>query len=393
MRIAAHLIVVLAAATTALGCGSQQQANAPPASAPPVMDCQAGGRAPAALTNSERQASIAAGPLTLVYARQQAEQPATTFDPARQSLRRLIDDPSTGKRERQLARRTFAHTRPGSYGVAPMRIRVSAGRQATVTVPTEHRESVSLIYTARARNQENPGAAGIYRVHDGDPAVTFRACENSDTEFLGGIVVASARCVPLRIAEPGRPPRRQLLSFGAGECGSETTEYFGNGAYRITVCNSAGSFEVSQVAAPVQDPDGGETLVPIERAEPTFRRSVTYGDQPNTPFDSRPRIDLLPPRGAVLWMVLGNGEGERISDKEHRELFKFRPKGEGPKEGVTAFHDGDSASSRWENTRTWIKVSALGGSKYCQFFAYAGDSPRAPFGALQEAMRTVRFAY
>jgi hypothetical protein len=52
--------------------------------------------------------------------------------------------------------------------------------------------------------------------------VTFRACEDEDTEFLGGIVVAGARCVPLRIAEPGRPPRRQLLSFGAGECVTST---------------------------------------------------------------------------------------------------------------------------------------------------------------------------
>lgn len=95
----------------------------------------------------------------------------------------------------------------------------------------------------------------------------------------------------------------------------------------------------------------------------------------------------------IACACFGSRRERRISDKEHRELFKFRPKGEGRKEGVAAFHDGDSASSRWENTRTWIKVSALGGSKYCQFFAYAGDSPRAPFGALQEAMRTVRFAY
>lgn len=92
-------------------------------------------------------------------------------------------------------------------------------------------------------------------------------------------------------------------------------------------------------------------------------------------------------------MVLGNGEGERASDEQHRELFPFRAQGGGRADGLAAFDDGDNTSSPWENTRTWIKVSALGDAKYCQFFAYAGDSPRAPFGALQEAMRTVRFAY
>jgi len=115
--------------------------------------------------------------------------------------------------------------------------------------------------------------------------------------------------------------------------------------------------------------------------------------EPDSPHDSRPRVDLLPARGAVLWMVLGNIEGERASDQEHRELFKFRPKGGGRKEGVAALGDGDRVSSRWENTRTWITVAALGESKYCQFFVYAGDSPRAPLAPLHDVMRSMRIEY
>lgn len=156
--------------------------------------------------------------------------------------------------------------------------------------------------------------------------------------------------------------------------------------------------EVANVEAALQVPDGFRYY---ERLVPNLVYPLELGalantelppSEPNSPFDSRPRIDLLPPRGAVLWMILGNSEGERASDEQHRELFPFRAKG-GGRTGVAAFNDGDSTSSPWENTRTWIKVSPLGDSKYCQFFAYAGDSPRAPFDALQDVMRTIRFAY
>ena len=220
----AFTVAMLTAAVTAAGCGSEQAAapGGEAANAPGVMGCDGGGRASAALTEAERRASVVAGPLTLVYARQQAAHPAAKFDPTRQSLRDLINDPSSRGRNRRLARRTLANTRPGSYGVAAMRVRVSAGREATLGVPAQHRESVSLIYTARARNRENPGAAGAYRVDDGDPVITFRACDDADTEFLGGMVVAGARCVPLRITERARAPQHRLLSFGAGECVTST---------------------------------------------------------------------------------------------------------------------------------------------------------------------------
>ncbi|MCP9491777.1 MAG: hypothetical protein MSC31_18170 [Solirubrobacteraceae bacterium MAG38_C4-C5] len=225
MRARTYAVVALAAAGALAGYGAKR-AEAPghgePANAPPVMGCQDGGRMPSPLTDAERRASVVVGSLTLVYARQQSTQPAVDFDSTRRSLRRLSEDPSSRERERRLARRTQEDTRPGSYGAAAMRIRVSAGSQTTVMVPAEHRPHISLIYTARARDRENLGAQGAYRVDDGDPAVTFRACPDEDTEFLGGFVVAGARCVPLRITQPGRPPQDRLLSFGAGECVTST---------------------------------------------------------------------------------------------------------------------------------------------------------------------------
>lgn len=224
MRTCTRGVATLAAAAAAAGCGAAQS-EAPSeraADGTAVMGCRDGGRTTTALTDAERRDSVVAGPLTLVNGRQLAEQPATAFDATRASLRRLIDDRSSRQRERELTRRTLMSTRAGSHGVSTIRIRVRAGRQATLTVSPEHRASVSLIYTAHARNRENAGAAGAYRVDDGDSAVTFRACPDADTEFLGVVVVAGARCCPLQISVPGRPTEHRLLSFGAGECVSST---------------------------------------------------------------------------------------------------------------------------------------------------------------------------
>lgn len=182
MRACVHTVAVLAAATVAAGCGSElaQAPGGDAAQASPVVGCEDGGRMSSPLTDADRRSSIVAHPLTFVYARQQSTQPAADLDSTRQSLRRLIEDPSSRERERRLARRTLEDTRPGSYGAATMRIRVRAGEQATVTVPAEHRADVSLIYTARARDRENPAAQGAYRADDGDPAVTFRACPDEE---------------------------------------------------------------------------------------------------------------------------------------------------------------------------------------------------------------------
>ncbi|GIF22675.1 hypothetical protein BJ973_002996 [Actinoplanes tereljensis] len=50
------------------------------------------------------------------------------------------------------------------------------------------------------------------------PAVTFHACADADTAFIGGFHVPERRCVPLVITEDGMPPARITVSFFAGAC-------------------------------------------------------------------------------------------------------------------------------------------------------------------------------
>jgi len=161
--------------------------------------------------------SIVSGPLTLAYVKQYADQPAGAFEPARASLRRIVADPGSD-RARLVARRTLDHTPRGSYAVAEALVRIAAGSQATLSVASAQRSSVALLYTRRARNQERPGAPGAYRAVDGDPSVTFHACSQADTDFLGGIVVAGPRCVAMTFTSPGRRPAHLRLAFGEDSC-------------------------------------------------------------------------------------------------------------------------------------------------------------------------------
>ena len=160
-----------------------------------------------------RAASVVSGPLTLAYIRQYADQPARAFAPVRASLRAIIRDPGSTAHERRLARRTLRGTRAGDFGVAEGLLRVAAGRQVTLSVAPAQRDSVRLVYSRRARNQH--GSSAGYRLADGDSQVTFRACEGASTDFLGGYVVAGARCVRLSVSSPRRAAVHLRIPFGA----------------------------------------------------------------------------------------------------------------------------------------------------------------------------------
>ena len=67
--------------------------------------------------------------------------------------------------------------------------------------------------TRQSHDRERPPAWGALRVADGDHTVTFRACRDRETHWIGGFVVAGARCVPLDIIVDGRTTRREL-AFG-----------------------------------------------------------------------------------------------------------------------------------------------------------------------------------
>jgi hypothetical protein len=49
-------------------------------------------------------------------------------------------------------------------------------------------------------------------------AVTFHACPDSDTAFIGGFHVEGRQCVPLDIAVGDAPPARLVVSFFNGTC-------------------------------------------------------------------------------------------------------------------------------------------------------------------------------
>ncbi len=88
-----------------------------------------------------------------------------------------------------------------------------------------------------------------------------------------------------------------------------------------------------------------------------------------------PRVDLLPARGLLFWVVSYDSRVE--VDPE------ARPPLEGVKiQGVGRFSDADEAPPRWDNVRMWAKVVPLGPNKACEVFAFAGTSPLTPVDIL-----------
>ncbi len=195
-----------------VACGSDERPAAPRAAAGPLLDCADGGANRNALAPGWRAASVVSGPLTLAYIRQYADQPPRAFAPVRESLRAIIRDRGATAYERRLARRTLRGTRAGDFSVAEGLVRVAAGREVTLSVAPAQRDKVRLVYSRRARNQHGSGAG--YSLTDGDSAVTFRACDGASTDFLGGYVVAEARCVRLRVSTPGRRAAHLRIPFG-----------------------------------------------------------------------------------------------------------------------------------------------------------------------------------
>ena len=99
---------------------------------------------------------------------------------------------------------------------------VERGHKVTVTVAHGERRHVALLYDPSAFNRAQT-------VANGEQAVTFRACPPSAgarahdwsaaTQFNGGIIVDSPRCVKLtiRVSKEG-PARRIAAPFGPVSC-------------------------------------------------------------------------------------------------------------------------------------------------------------------------------
>ncbi|GLW08692.1 hypothetical protein Misp01_38220 [Microtetraspora sp. NBRC 13810] len=102
---------------------------------------------------------------------------------------------------------------PEEYGTGN-RFKVGAvvrqGGRVTLSIPEEFHESAGLLYAEAARTAASPAGA--------DHSVTFVACDDHDTLFVGGFNVLAPRCVPFDIAVPGRPVVRKEISFFDGKC-------------------------------------------------------------------------------------------------------------------------------------------------------------------------------
>jgi hypothetical protein len=116
---------------------------------------------------------------------------------------------------------------PADGGLLPRKLLVVVdwGSAVTVSVPPGERRDVSLSYDPAGWDEPAPDPGA------GQQAVTFRACASradepfgttqpydTGTQFNGGLLVTGPRCVALDVRPDGRPPRRVVLSIGAGRC-------------------------------------------------------------------------------------------------------------------------------------------------------------------------------
>ena len=87
---------------------------------------------------------------------------------------------------------------------------VRKGQTATLVIPAAFQRVAGLLYAQQARLAPTPAQA--------DHAVTFTACADHHTPFVGGFFVLEPRCVPLEIRPSGGRPVREVISFFAGDC-------------------------------------------------------------------------------------------------------------------------------------------------------------------------------
>jgi hypothetical protein len=109
--------------------------------------------------------------------------------------------------------RDWAHARPDSYGhdhQFKVGVLVRKGQTATLSIPAAFHQVAGLLYAEQSRSALTPAEA--------DHAVTFTACADHHTPFVGGFFVLEPRCVPLAIRPAGGRPVREVISFFAGDC-------------------------------------------------------------------------------------------------------------------------------------------------------------------------------
>jgi hypothetical protein len=113
--------------------------------------------------------------------------------------------------------RSWAQARPDSYGhhhhQFKVGVQVRKGQTATLSIPAAFHQVAQvagLLYAEPSRSAPTPAEA--------DHAVTFTACADHHTPFVGGFFVLEPRCVPLEIRPAGGRPVREVISFFASDC-------------------------------------------------------------------------------------------------------------------------------------------------------------------------------
>ncbi|WP_188195492.1 hypothetical protein [Nonomuraea sp. SYSU D8015] len=87
---------------------------------------------------------------------------------------------------------------------------VRKGGTITLSIPAKFHDSAGLLYSEQARGARTPAEA--------DHAVTFTACADHDTVFVGGFYVKEPRCVLLEFSVPGKATVQREISFFNGKC-------------------------------------------------------------------------------------------------------------------------------------------------------------------------------
>jgi hypothetical protein len=109
--------------------------------------------------------------------------------------------------------RSWAQARPADHGEDhqfKVGVQVRKGQTATLSIPAPFHQVAGLLYTEPSRRAQTPAEA--------DHAVTFTACADHHTPFVGGFFVLEPRCVPLEIRRASGRPVREVISFFAGDC-------------------------------------------------------------------------------------------------------------------------------------------------------------------------------
>jgi hypothetical protein len=113
----------------------------------------------------------------------------------------------------------------------------------------------------------------------------------------------TARCTP-----PGPPLSTSVIRADREGGGSEVTELTQDGGYRVTRCASDGTLRDSQVVSPIEDPDGGVTLVPTERTEAGVHISALYGDASDPEWSAAFRANRRTLQAAVIPPTRGTSQ-------------------------------------------------------------------------------------